>query len=58
MAKNNLINQNIWAEYSKKVQDSMNNPRNMGEITEEQAKKLLVQDCKKAIKRMISAMKK
>ena len=37
MAKNNLINQNIWAEYSKKVQDSMNNPRNMGEITEEQA---------------------
>ena len=37
MAKNNLINQNIWAEYSKKVQDAMNNPRNMGEITEEQA---------------------
>ena len=48
MAKNNLINQNIWAEYSKKVQDSMNNPRNMGEITEEQAEamgcKLIVAD--------------
>ena len=48
MAKNNLINQNIWAEYSKKVQDSMNNPRNMGEITEEQANamgcKLIVAD--------------
>ena len=37
MAKNNLINQNIWAEYSQKVQDAMNNPKNMGEITEEQA---------------------
>lgn len=40
MAKNNLINANIWDEYSKKVQDSMNNPKYMGEITEEQAKEM------------------
>lgn len=48
MAKGNLINKNIWAEYSKKVQDSMNNPKNMGEITSEQAEamgcKLIVAD--------------
>ena len=48
MAKGNLINQNIWGEYSKKVQDAMNHPRNMGEITEEQAQamgcKLIIAD--------------
>ncbi len=40
MAKNDLISGSIWEEYSKTVQDRMNNPKNMGEITEEEAKKL------------------
>ncbi len=40
MAKNDLISGNIWDEYSQRVQDRMNNPKNMGEITEEQAEKL------------------
>lgn len=48
MAKNDLISGSIWDEYSQKVQDRMNNPRFMGEITEEQAKeknaKLIVAD--------------
>lgn len=48
MAKNNLINGSIWDEYSQKVQDRMNHPRYMGEITEEEAKakgaKLIVAD--------------
>ena len=39
MAKNNLIGGSIWDEYSKVVQDRMNNPKFMGEITEEDAKK-------------------
>ncbi len=38
MAKNDLIGGSIWEEYSQKVQDLMNNPQNMGEITEEEAK--------------------
>ncbi|WP_331774991.1 iron-sulfur cluster assembly scaffold protein [Sulfurospirillum sp. 1612] len=48
MGKNSLIGGSIWEEYSQKVQDLMNNPQNMGEITEEQAKamnaKLIVAD--------------
>jgi len=40
MAKNDLISGNIWDEYSQTVQDRMNNPTNMGEITEEDARKL------------------
>ena len=48
MGKNSLIGGSIWEEYSQKVQDLMNNPKNMGEITEEQAKemgaKLIVAD--------------
>ncbi|WP_298788586.1 iron-sulfur cluster assembly scaffold protein, partial [uncultured Campylobacter sp.] len=48
MAKNSLINGSIWEQYSQKVQDRMNNPRYMGEITEEEAKarggKLVVAD--------------
>ena len=40
MAKNDLIGGNIWDEYSNTVQERMNNPKNMGEITEEEAKKL------------------
>ncbi len=39
MAKNDLIGGSIWEEYSQKVQDLMNNPQNMGEITEEEAQK-------------------
>ncbi|NOX15780.1 MAG: iron-sulfur cluster assembly scaffold protein NifU [Epsilonproteobacteria bacterium] len=48
MGKNTLIGGSIWEEYSQKVQDLMNHPKNMGEITEEQAKadgcKLIVAD--------------
>jgi NifU-like protein len=40
MGIDNLIGGTIWDEYSQKVQDLMNNPRNMGEITEEEAKKM------------------
>ena len=40
MGKNSLIGGSIWEEYSQKVQDLMNNPKNMGEITEEEAKKM------------------
>ncbi|MCH5336845.1 MAG: iron-sulfur cluster assembly scaffold protein [Campylobacter sp.] len=39
MGKNNLIGGSIWDEYSQKVQDRMNNPKHMGEFTEEDAKK-------------------
>lgn len=48
MAKNDLIGGSIWEEYSQKVQDLMNNPQNMGQITEEEAAtmggKLIVAD--------------
>jgi len=48
MAKNSLIGGSIWEEYSQKVQDLMNSPRNMGQITEEEATamggKLIVAD--------------
>ncbi|MCD8478745.1 MAG: iron-sulfur cluster assembly scaffold protein [Sulfurospirillum sp.] len=48
MGKNSLIGGSIWEEYSQKVQDLMNNPKNMGELTEEDAKnmggKLVVAD--------------
>lgn len=38
MARNNLISGSIWDEYSQKVQDLMNNPTHMGELTEADAK--------------------
>ena len=48
MAKNNLIGGSIWDEYSQNVQDRMNNPKFMGEITQDEAKarggKLIVAD--------------
>ncbi|WP_041958742.1 iron-sulfur cluster assembly scaffold protein NifU [Sulfurospirillum arsenophilum] len=48
MAKNSLIGGSIWEEYSQKVQDLMNNPQNMGQLTEEDAKamggKLVIAD--------------
>jgi NifU-like protein len=48
MAKGDLISGSIWDEYSNVVVERMNNPKNMGEITEEQANqmgaKLIVAD--------------
>lgn len=48
MAKNRLIGGSIWDEYSQKVQDRMNNPKHMGELTEDDAKnknaKLIIAD--------------
>jgi len=48
MAKNDLISGSLWDEYSNKVQELMNNPKNQGEITEEEAAsrghKLIVAD--------------
>ena len=40
MGLDNLIGGSIWDEYSQKVQDRMNNPKHMGEITEEEAEKM------------------
>ncbi len=40
MAKQDLIGGALWEQYSNKVADRMNNPRNRGEITEEEAKAL------------------
>jgi NifU-like protein len=48
MGIDSLVGGTIWDEYSDKVTDLMNNPQNMGEITEEQAEemnaKLIVAD--------------
>jgi NifU-like protein len=48
MGIDSLVGGTIWDEYSNKVTDLMNNPQNMGEITEEEAKamgaKLIVAD--------------
>jgi len=48
MGIDSLVGGTIWDEYSDKVTNLMNNPQNMGEITEEQAKdmgaKLIVAD--------------
>jgi len=38
MARDDLIGGALWEEYSGIVQERMNNPRNLGEITEEEAK--------------------
>ncbi len=38
MAKNDLIGGALWDEYSNKVADRMNNPRNLGEIGEQEAR--------------------
>lgn len=40
MAKTDLIGGSLWEQYSQKVNDRMTNPRYMGEITEEEAKKM------------------
>jgi len=48
MGMDSLIGGTIWDEYSNKVAELMNNPKNMGEITEEEAEemggKLIVAD--------------
>ena len=48
MGIDSLVGGTIWDEYSQKVTDVMNNPQNMGEITQEQADemgaKLIVAD--------------
>jgi NifU-like protein len=40
MAKNDLINKSMWDEYSNVVIDRMNNPKNKGEISQKEAKKM------------------
>ena len=40
MGIDSLVGGTIWDEYSNKVANLMNNPKNMGEITEEEAEKL------------------
>jgi NifU-like protein len=40
MAKSDLIGGELWEQYSEKVADRMNNPRNFGELTEADAKEL------------------
>lgn len=48
MAKNDLIGGSLWEQYSNKVSDRMNDPRHLGDMTEEEAKakggKLIVAD--------------
>lgn len=48
MGKNDLIGGSLWDKYSGVVADRMNNPKNLGEITEDEAKvlgaKLIVAD--------------
>ena len=39
MARNDLVSGNVWEQYSNKVQDRMNNPVAMGELTQEDANK-------------------
>lgn len=40
MAKKDLIGGSLWDNYSQKVADRMNNPKNLGEISQEEAEKL------------------
>ena len=40
MARNDLVQGNVWEQYSQKVQDRMNNPVAMGELSEEDASRL------------------
>ena len=48
MARDTLIGGALWEEYSNEVQRRMNDPVNMGEITQEEAdsadKKLVIAD--------------
>jgi NifU-like protein len=38
MGRSDLVTGNVWEQYSKKVQDRMNSPKALGELTEEDAK--------------------
>jgi NifU-like protein len=40
MARSDLVSGNVWEQYSKKVQDRMNNPVALGELTQEDATRL------------------
>ncbi|RLA73753.1 MAG: iron-sulfur cluster assembly scaffold protein NifU [Epsilonproteobacteria bacterium] len=40
MAKSDMISGNVWEQYSKKVQERMNNPKAMGEFNQKDADKL------------------
>ncbi len=40
MAKKDLVGGSLWDNYSRQVADRMNNPRNLGEITQEEADRL------------------
>ena len=40
MARSDLVSGNVWEQYSKKVHSRMDNPRAMGELTEEDATRL------------------
>ena len=40
MARNDLVQGNVWEQYSQKVQDRMNNPVAMGELTQDDATRL------------------
>ncbi len=40
MARNDMISGNVWEQYSKKVQDRMNNPVAMGELNQADADKV------------------
>ncbi len=40
MARDDLVSGNVWEQYSKKVQERMNNPVAMGELTQEDANRL------------------
>jgi NifU-like protein len=40
MARNDLVSGNVWEQYSKKVQDRMNNPVAMGELSQDDANRL------------------
>ncbi len=40
MSKNDLVGGALWDHYSQKVADRMDNPRNLGEITEEEARSM------------------
>jgi NifU-like protein len=39
MGRSELVSGNVWEQYSKKVQDRMNNPKAIGEFTQEDATK-------------------
>jgi NifU-like protein len=45
MGRNDLITGNVWEQYSNKVIERMNNPKFLGEFSEEDAKKKRCKTC-------------